>query len=232
MDVYIKAKPKLPKKKLNRFISLASGVFFMAGILMIGQAVLPVVSWYLVVLPGVSQKIISPLASTFPSVVRAQENESYTPSKWFVGQKETEPQTANLKVYSLSIPKINIKDANVETGGQDLKKALIGWPTSAPPGTFGNNIIFGHSELPQFANPKDYSGMFTHLMDLEKVDEIYLDFDQVRYKYLVVDKKIVEPSDLSVLEQRFDSGYVTLITCVPPGTVWKRGVIRARLSQI
>ena len=69
-------------------------------------------------------------------------------------------------------------------------------------------------------------------MDLEKGDEIYLDFDQVRYKYLVVDKKIVEPSDLSVLEQRFDSGYVTLITCVPPGTVWKKGVIRARLSQI
>lgn len=232
MDVYIKAKPKSPRKKANRFTSLLSTIFFLVGILMIGQAVLPIVGWYFMVLPGVSQKIISPLASTFPTVVRAQENESYTPSKWFVGQKEMEIQTTNPKVYTLSIPKINIKDANVETGGEDLKKALIGWPTSAAPGTFGNNIIFGHSELPQFANPKDYSGIFTRLMDLEKGDEMYLDFDQVRYKYLVFEKKVVDPSDLSVLEQRFDNGYLTLITCVPPGTVWKRGVIKGKLSSI
>ena len=142
-------------------MSLMSAAFFMVGVLMIGQAVLPIASWYLLVLPGVSEAIISPLASTFPGIVRAAETDSYSPAKWFVGQKDTEVQTANLKVYTLSIPKINIKDAKVETGGQDLKKTLIGWPTSAPPGTFGNNIIFGHSELPQFANPGNYSGIFT-----------------------------------------------------------------------
>ena len=69
-------------------------------------------------------------------------------------------------------------------------------------------------------------------MSLDDGDEIYLDYDQVRYRYLVVDKKVVEPTDLSVLEQRFDAGYVTLITCVPPGTIWKRGVIRARLVNL
>lgn len=233
MYVYIKAKSKPPKRKPKRFVSFISAVFLLAGVLMVGQAILPVVGWYLLVLPGVSEKIISPLASTFPTIVRAEENESFTPSRWFIGQ--TVPQNEavkNLKVYTLSIPKLKIENANVEFDGKDLKKTLVAWPTSATPGQFGNNIIFGHSELPQFANPRDYSGMFTHIMELEKGDEIYLDYDQVRYKYLVVDKKVVEPSDLSVLEQRFDSGYVTLITCVPPGTVWKRGVIKARLSSI
>lgn len=233
MYLYLKAKPKPLKKKPSRAVSLMSGILFMVGVLMIGQAVLPIASWYLLVLPGVSETIISPLASTFPSVVRAQENDSYTPSKWFVGGDNSAPQAAaNLKVYTLSIPKLNINNASVEIGGQDLKKTLVAWPTSVPPGTYGNNIIFGHSELPQFASPNNYSGIFTQIMSLEDGDEIYLDYDQVRYRYLVVNKKVVEPSDLSVLEQRFDAGYVTLITCVPPGTIWKRGVIRARLSQI
>lgn len=233
MYVYLKAKPTPPKKKPNRFVSMLSVVFFLAGIFLIGQAILPVISWYVLVLPGVSESIISPLASTFPTVVRAAENESYSPSKWFVGQNELEERSSQLlKFYTISIPKLNIEGASVEIDGKDLKKTLVGWPTSAPPGTFGNNIIFGHSELPQFANPKDYSGIFTRIMDLSEGDEIYLDYDQVRYRYLVVNKKVVDPTDLTVLEQRFDAGYVTLITCVPPGTVWKRGVIRARLSQI
>lgn len=230
MYVYLKAKPKPPKRKKNRFVSLMSAAFFMVGVLMIGQAVLPIASWYLLVLPGVSETIISPLASTFPGVVRAAETDSYSPAKWFVGPTPSiSPVITDLKIYTITIPKIHIKSATVEIDGKDLKKTLVAWPTSVPPGTFGNNIIFGHSELPQFASPGNYSGIFTEIMSLDDGDEIYLDYDQVRYRYLVVDKKVVEPTDLSVLEQRFDAGYVTLITCVPPGTIWKRGVIRARL---
>lgn len=200
----------------------------MLGLFLIGQAVLPVAFWYLFNMPELSGKIISPLASTFPSLVSAAEVDSYKPANWFP-TSTPKPEKKEIKTYTLTIPKLDIDAATVEFDG-DLKKSLAAWPTSPAPGTYGNNIIFGHSELPQFANNKSYAGIFTFLMNLNKSDEILVDYDGVRYKYLVSDKKVVDANDLSVLEQRFDTGYLTLITCVPPGTLWKRGIIKAKLA--
>jgi len=33
---------------------------------------------------------------------------------------------------------------------------------------------------------------------------------------------VSDPTDLSALEQTFDDSYLTLVTCVPPGTTWER----------
>ena len=234
-------KSKIPKKALF----IGSCAFFLAGVFLVGQVAYPIVGWYLFVLPGYSSGIISPLSSNFkpenspiyPSLVKAQEainpgstQDSYKISTWFVGAN-TKVISTELKVYTVSIPKLKIDSATVQIGGEDLKKSLIAWPTSAPPGSFGNNIIFGHSELPQFANSTNYNGIFTHLMDLEIGDEILIDYDGIRYKYVVTDKNVISPTDLSVLEQKFDSAYLTLITCVPPGTVWKRGIVKATLTD-
>jgi len=35
-----------------------------------------------------------------------------------------------------------------------------------------------------------------------------------------------------VLEQKNDASYISLITCVPPGTYWKRLVVRAKLTEL
>ncbi len=239
--------PSAQKKKVPRkFLMMFSASFFLAGLLLLGVVAYPLAQWYVFVLPGYSAKIQSPLSSEFRSkgqvfavsesaaTLPKSPSSSFDAKTWFVGAKPNSPTlgTSAIKIYNLSIPKVGIDQAIVEAGGSDLKKSLIGWPTSPLPGQFGNNIIFGHSELPQFANPKDYSGIFTHLMDLTMGDEIFVDFDGVRYKYEVIDKTVVQPTDLSVLEQRFDSAYITLITCVPPGTVWQRGIIRGRLAEI
>ncbi|MBI3559273.1 sortase [Candidatus Gottesmanbacteria bacterium] len=227
MYIYLKAKPKKPPRKIPKILSTA---FLVLGLVILGQAVLPVAFWYFFNMPEISGKIISPLASTFPPLVAAAEVDSYKPANWFATAVPVS-QNNQLKTYTLTISKLDIDAATVEFGG-DLKKSLVAWPTSPPPGTYGNNIIFGHSELPQFSNSKSYSGIFTFLMNLNKGDEIFVDYDGVRYKYVVVDKKVVDPTDLSVLEQRFDAGYLTLITCVPPGTLWKRGIIKAKLASL
>jgi sortase A len=220
--------------KIHKKIALfASLVFLALGLFLIGQVVYPIVSWYFLLLPTFQARIVSPLPAV--SLVSAGEvvPTSFQPSTWFPKAKPfAEVLNSSLTTYRLSIPKLKIDDATVRIGGDDLKKSLIAWPTGAAPGNFGVNIIFGHSELPQFANPKEYSGIFTFLMDLSAGDVIYVDYDSVRYKYLVVDKKVVDPEDLSVLEQRFDDRYLTLITCVPPGTLWKRGIIKAVMSTI
>lgn len=229
---YVKSPPKpvrrLSSKKLG---AVGSVLLLFLGLVFLSQAILPILGWYLFVLPNYDGGLVSPLATTFGVAVRAEEVDSYKPTNWFLGAAESRA-VSRLTTYSLTIPRLGIDAATVQIGGDDLKKSLIAWPDSAPPGRFGNNIIFGHSELPQFANPKSYSGIFTFLMDLAVGDEILVDYDGVRYRYLVSDKKVVEPTDISVLEQRFDSAYVTLITCVPPGTLWKRGIVRAKLVRI
>jgi sortase A len=152
---------------------------------------------------------------------------------WF----PTKPQsnmlnTLRVKEYNLSIPKLNIRDARVVIGGEDLTKSLIHYLPLSLPGEFGNVVIFGHSTLPQLYNTKDYKTIFTFLPDLEKGDKIDVKVGDVNYEYLIYDMFVVNPDQISVLEQKTDASYLTLITCMPPGTYWKRLVIRAKLSQL
>jgi len=100
------------------------------------------------------------------------------------------------------------------------------------PGEYGNVAIFGHSTLPQLYDEKDYKTIFTYLPSLEKGDKILIQVGDLEYEYVVDDMFVVNPDKISVLDQRYDASYVTLITCVPPGTYWKRLVIRSKLVQL
>ncbi len=134
--------------------------------------------------------------------------------------------------YSLSIPKLGIKDAAIIIGSQDLSKSLIQWGGTAAPGEFGNTVIFGHSVLPAFFDPKNYMTIFSTLPTLKDRDEIIVYFDGITYRYQIFEMKVVDPKDLSVLEQRFDDSYISLVTCVPPGTYWKRLIVKAKLVKL
>lgn len=241
--IYFKKVETKPKRKISHKTSrVLAGTFFFLGLFLIAQVIFPMLGSFVILFPEFSTEIVSPLASDYrpilptPSIKpkEVQANyDAYRPSTWFVNSLANRgPDFKNSSTYTVSIPKLKIEKATVVIGGDDLKKSLIAWPTSAIPGSYGVTVIFGHSELPSLANPKNYSGIFTFIMDLKDKDEIFIDADNVRYRYLVFDKKVVEPSDLSVLEQRFDSPYLTLITCVPPGTLWKRGVVKARLVSL
>lgn len=154
-------------------------------------------------------------------------------SNWFVTDSSNNNQifsNDSNSTYLLSIPKLKIKDAVVTIGSMDLKKSLIQYPQTALPGQLGNAVVFGHSVLPQFFNPKSYLTIFSTLYKLEQGDEIIINYDKVEYKYIVDEMFEVKPTDLSVLEQRFDQKNITLITCSPPGTYLRRLIIKASLS--
>jgi sortase A len=135
-----------------------------------------------------------------------------------------------VKEYNLSIPKLNIIDAKVMVGSDDLTQGLIHYLPTSLPGEHGNVAIFGHSTLPQFYNTKDYKTIFTYLPSLEKGDEIKIKLEGKNYTYTVYEMFVVKPEEVSVLEQRYDGSYLTVITCVPPGTYWNRLVVRAKLK--
>lgn len=150
---------------------------------------------------------------------------------WFPTKPQTSSFDFSIKEYYLSIPKLNIKDALVVIGGEDLSKSLIHYLPKSLPGEYGNVVIFGHSTLPQLYNVKDYKTIFTYLFQLEKGDKIYIRLRENTYEYEVYEMFVVEPTEVSVLESRNDNAYLTLITCVPPGTYSKRLVVRAKLSR-
>lgn len=156
-----------------------------------------------------------------------------TVKEWFPER----PQTALAnevaeKEFWISVPKLNIQDARVEVGGEDLSKSLIHYLPSTAPGEYGSVNVFGHSTLPQLFNVKDYKTIFTYLPNLAKGDRIFVDYDNVKYEYEVFDMFVVKPEQISVLEPRFDGSYMTLITCVPPGTYWNRLVVRTKLRHL
>jgi len=134
-----------------------------------------------------------------------------------------------IKDYLLSIPKLNIKDAKVIVDGQDLSKSLIHYLPKTIPGEPGNVAIFGHSTLPQLYKPNDYKSIFTFLPSLQKGDKIFIKINDLIYQYEIFEMFVVEPTEVSILDQQFDSSYLTLVTCVPPGTFWKRLVVKAKL---
>jgi len=83
-----------------------------------------------------------------------------------------------------------------------------------------------------FFNPKNYITIFSNWPTLYPEDEIIIAYDKVKYKYIVEKMIEVFPNDVSILAQRYDDSYLTLITCVPPGTYLKRLIVRARLTKI
>lgn len=151
---------------------------------------------------------------------------------WFPTKPQQEA-AKNLTVneYTLSIPKLNIFDAKVGVGTNDLSKSLVHYLPTTLPGENGNVAIFGHSTLPQLYNVKDYKTIFTYLPSLEKGDSIDINVAGKKYTYEVYDMFVVNPDQVSVLEQNYDNAYLTLITCVPPGTFWKRLVVKAKIKQ-
>ncbi len=151
-------------------------------------------------------------------------------SLWFPDFEVKEmTQNINVKEYSISLPKLNIENAKVIVGGEDLTKSLIQFVPTSLPGENGNVVILGHSTLPQLYNIKDYKTIFTYLPSLKEGDKIEVKLGDQVFEYEVFDITIVKPSDVSVLKQNFSNSYLTLITCVPPGTYWNRLIVKAKI---
>lgn len=132
----------------------------------------------------------------------------------------------------IDIPKINVHApivfarSNAEADIQkDLEGGVVHYANTALPGTNGNSVIFGHSSN-DWWEPGNYKFVFVLLDKLAVGDTFTVNYNSKQYLYKVAEVKVVEPTDLSVLNQTPDA-QMTLITCTPPGTSWKRLIVRA-----
>jgi LPXTG-site transpeptidase (sortase) family protein len=124
------------------------------------------------------------------------------------------------------IPKIAI-DAPVDetpaTGGTwPVADWSVGHLASSPrPGQVGNGAYAAHDDIK--------GELFKRLGELRRGDSVFVYTKQMRYRYVVARRLVVDPSDVSVLRSTAKPT-VTLITCTPYWVDTQRLVIQAVLK--
>lgn len=94
------------------------------------------------------------------------------------------------------------------------------------PGEEGNVFIFAHSGQ-DLLEANRYNAVFYLLNKLKKDDEIFVFFRGKKYRYAVSEAKIVNPSEAQYFEDVPEKSTLTLMTCWPAGTTWKRLIVIA-----
>lgn len=172
-----------------------------------------------------------------------------TGTKYVVSESNTPPsQLGNLKnnekilvppdtYFSLVIPKIgasarviiNVDPSNQKEYLAALAKGVAHAKGSVFPGMNGISFYFSHS-TDSFWDVGRYNAVFYLLKDMQIGDDVYIYFKNQRYNYKVTKTEILDPSDVSLLEnaQNVKDQEVVLQTCWPPGTTWKRFIVIAK----
>lgn len=226
---YVKALPKEPSW-ISRYWKVFPAFLLSMGAVLLLNVIVPIGYYQIKSLAYTRQNLVSPLSSQQNLVLgEKQAVDLSDPQAWFPTAPRLKPRASKITHYSLSIPDLKIEDAVVEVGSEDLMKSLVHYSGTALPGQYGNTVVIGHSTLVQFFNPENYKSIFSTLPRLEKGDQIIIEFDGITYDYRVIEKIEVAPEEIGVLAQQYDNRYLSLITCVPPGTYWRRLVVKAVL---
>lgn len=241
--IYYKKKQKNTNLKLKKKVKILGLFLCITGMFGMAYFFLPILSWQLYLTPAIASQnlaipipkksVVSPpntfdlLQNTTASIGIDYSNAD----NWFPGQK-SEAKTPAFPSFTLTIPKLKITDAMVSTVDYHLDKHLINYAGTALPSERGTSIVFGHSTLPQLFDQKNYKTIFSTLHTLKVGDIVIAKVDNKMYMYRVYQMNVVSADDTSIFTQEYDDSYLTLVTCTPPGTVWKRLVIRTKLVSM
>lgn len=141
--------------------------------------------------------------------------------------------------FYLSIPKLGIEKARVITNVDSDKKesyfpilsyATAHYKGTSYPGEEGNVFIYGHSVLPIFFNKNNYLSIFSKNHELQSGDQVEVYWGEKKFVYMIYESKVVSPENLDVLDfKKSGEKTLTLMTCNPPGTYFKRLLVNAKL---
>lgn len=138
--------------------------------------------------------------------------------------------------FGIVIEKINANAKiipNIDPGNEReyvsaLTKGVAQAAGSTEPGKPGNLYLFSHSTDAPW-NIVRFNAIFYLLRELEAGDRVIIFYQDRRFDYVVFDKNITSPADISYLTNRYNAPVLTLQTCDPPGTLLNRLIIRAKL---
>ena len=160
-----------------------------------------------------------------------KNNQIIVVSKPIVTPKPVDPATLS---FSLTIPKIDLEAKvipNVDAANPDeykvaLKEGVAQAKGTGFPGQGKMIYIFGHST--DYAwNVQTYNALFYQVKDLTTGDLVQTKLGDKTYEYKVIDRQIVDPTDMSLIDKHASDDVLILQTCYPPGTTWKRLLVVA-----
>jgi len=136
--------------------------------------------------------------------------------------------------FSVVIPKIGanarvitgVDTANESVYAEALKKGIAQALGTAFPGEGGHIFLFAHS-TDYWWNVSSYNAVFYLLGKLVKGDDINIFYKGERYMYRVVDTRVVDPSEIEYITRKTNTEFLTLQTCWPLGTTFKRLLVFA-----
>lgn len=141
----------------------------------------------------------------------------------------TQPTITENRVY---IPQINIDVPIVDINGNENaaleKGAIHREPTSGNPKDGGNYVIAAHRfNLGLTPNATRAKSPFYHIDKLKSGDQLYVDYNGVRYVYEIYEKRTVGETAVEI-EQRTQESRLTLYSCELAGPKAGREVVFAK----
>ena len=160
----------------------------------------------------------------------------------FLEEQAKENQKDIPNYFYLTIPKLEINQAKVETNSSNLDptEALGHYNGSCLPDEACNVFIFGHSTFASSPNryaDGDYKEVFSKLEELEYGDEFQIEYKGQVYKYIVELTKVQKPENVNPLDEPLPKSLgkhestVELFTCTPSGTTKYRLSVVGKLVK-
>jgi sortase A len=159
--------------------------------------------------------------------IPAQQNQSSEQQEKKVDAEVVGPQNEIIiPKIGVTAPLVFINTTNEPDVLIALRDGVVHYYGTAMPGENGNAAFFGHSSNDWWESG-NYKFVFVLLEKLSVGDVYEIHYNSRKYVYQVTQTKVVQPNDLSVLNQTSEPTS-TLITCTPPGTSWQRFVVTGK----
>ncbi|HBQ50586.1 TPA: hypothetical protein DD690_01230 [Candidatus Daviesbacteria bacterium] len=221
------------KFKLVLFIRFLGNALFLAGIIgfifMFGPLISAEAKYRVDKIKGVKR--------TVPNIVVSSQSTGSGDINFGVLANPSETSIIPVSTeYGIVIEKINanamiVAGVNPAREKEYVKALSLGVAEalgSTPPGEPGNLYLFSHSTDAPW-NIVRFNAAFYLLKELEAGDKVIVFYKNRRFDYVVFDKSVVSPNDVSYLTNQYDAPVLTLQTCDPPGTLLNRLIVRAKL---
>lgn len=130
-----------------------------------------------------------------------------------------------------NIPLLDVKNREVESEHElenifmkELENGVVRYPWSAIPWENGTTFIFWHSS--NFPWMKwNYNDVFATLDNVVYGDEVIVYYWQKKYKYIIREKRVITPWDVSILKRNKNKNEISIMTCWPIWTTLNRLIV-------
>lgn len=205
----------------NPVLRVASSLLIGGGSLLLGAVALyygyTLYAWYQVANFAVSETLRVQQNAAPPSGVPLREE---PPIFLPAAPAEEFPPRRTSPATHIWIPSIGVDARIVELGTTYDEKGELVWETpkhavghhlgTANPGEVGNVVLSGHISSPI----RREGNVFSRLPQLKLGEGVLLETSEGIHTYRVVSRRVVEPSEVSVMEPTA-TPLLTLITCYP-----------------